>query len=346
MDQRNRVKGHQKGASQKRLLVIGGFVVLAITAIVVFWNDSKQGKTTVLIPISLQLGWKHGPDFAGFYIASDQGYYAEQGLDVTYLEGGPSSYPVKIVVDGGADFGLTTADNLIRARSEGVEVSAIACIFRRSPLVFASLEEGSIKHPRDFSGKTIQLAKQNLPLLYAITKRFGVERDEYTVVQTYDLEKFYSSEIDIWGGYITGSVLEAQRTERAIYILYPDNFGVHGYHQCIFGTDARLQASPEIFESFLRASFKGWKEMLERPVLANSLVAKFAPGRNTELDLESIRRTRPLVETGEGPIGWMNPKTWIEMSRILSDAGAIKQDLDPSETYTLKFLRKIYPEVE
>jgi ABC-type nitrate/sulfonate/bicarbonate transport system substrate-binding protein len=42
-----------------------------------------------LTPVTVQLSWTHQVEFAGFYAAEQQGYFRDEGLKVTFLEGGP-----------------------------------------------------------------------------------------------------------------------------------------------------------------------------------------------------------------------------------------------------------------
>lgn len=48
---------------------------------------------------SLQLRWLHQFQFAGYYVAKEQGYYADAGLNITIREGGPDTLkPVQDVL--------------------------------------------------------------------------------------------------------------------------------------------------------------------------------------------------------------------------------------------------------
>ena len=49
-------------------------------------------------PVKLQLQWVAQAQFAGYYAAVDQGYYADEGLDVEIVEGGPDIVPAGRVV--------------------------------------------------------------------------------------------------------------------------------------------------------------------------------------------------------------------------------------------------------
>ena len=45
----------------------------------------------------------------------DQGYYTAEGLDLTYLPGGPDVIPEGTIVAARADLALTTPDTTIKA---------------------------------------------------------------------------------------------------------------------------------------------------------------------------------------------------------------------------------------
>jgi ABC-type nitrate/sulfonate/bicarbonate transport system substrate-binding protein len=61
--------------------------------------------------------------FAGFYAALEKGYYREAGFDVTIIPATPGTDPVEIVLNGGADFGVTSSELVLRhARGDLVVV--------------------------------------------------------------------------------------------------------------------------------------------------------------------------------------------------------------------------------
>ncbi len=111
-----------------------------------------------LTPVTVQLSWTHQAEFAGFYAAEEQGYFQEEGLKVTFLEGGPEVDFIKPVTDGQAQFGIAQPADLILARAEGQPVRSMAVIFRRSPIVFFSLQDSGIIRPQDFVGRKVRTA--------------------------------------------------------------------------------------------------------------------------------------------------------------------------------------------
>ena len=85
----------------RRLRVVTALVAVLALLIVACAEDEAE-----LTPINLQLQWVAQAQFAGYYAAVDQGFYADEGLDVTILEGAVEIVPQQVVATGGAEFGL------------------------------------------------------------------------------------------------------------------------------------------------------------------------------------------------------------------------------------------------
>ena len=85
--------------------------------------------------VVVQLAWYHSANFGGFYAADQQGYYAEEGLEVALTpRSEPAADVIAPVVDGTADFGVDYGAGLLIARSQGRLVTAIATLFPHHPL--------------------------------------------------------------------------------------------------------------------------------------------------------------------------------------------------------------------
>lgn len=89
-----------------------GLLLLALTMM----GCAKPQSTAT--PITVQLAWTHQAQFAGLYAADQKGYYAAEGLTVSYLESGSTIDKLASVLDGRAQFGVAGADELILARAK------------------------------------------------------------------------------------------------------------------------------------------------------------------------------------------------------------------------------------
>jgi ABC-type nitrate/sulfonate/bicarbonate transport system substrate-binding protein len=166
-------------------------VIVSLTACV-----PKSIPTAALTPITVQLAWTHNAQFAGMYVANQKGYYASEGLAVTFAQGGPTTDSIEAVLSGKIQLGIGAADAFLIACSTGKPVSAIAVIYRRSSHVYVALAGSEISRPQDFVGKIISMNATGHAPFEALMKRVGILPDQYTLVDsTPDLSSFYSGKV-------------------------------------------------------------------------------------------------------------------------------------------------------
>jgi len=105
--------------------------------------------------VTLQLQWVTQAQFAGYYVALENGYYEEEGLDVTIQPGGPDIAPPQVLAGGGADIMLNWMPSALAARERGLPVVNIAQPFARSGLMLTCWADAGISEPADLAGHTI-----------------------------------------------------------------------------------------------------------------------------------------------------------------------------------------------
>lgn len=299
--------------------------------------------TEAVSPITVQLKWTHQAQFAGFYAADQNGYYADEGLEVSFVEGGPDIDVQAAVLDGTAQFGIDDADALIVARAEGDPVCAVATIYRRNPRVYVAAADSGITRPEDFIGHGILTSLSGIPTLRAMMARAGIGPDQYTVeYRPKDVALFASGEFPIWSVYLTGSIYILKDAGYELNIIYPDDYGIHIYADTIYATDDFIAANPELVTRFLRATLKGWTYAVENPDAIGPMVLEYDPNADTAVETEKMTASLPLVNTGEDYIGWMKPEKWEGMEKILREQGVLAAPVDVTEVYTMDFLEDIY----
>ncbi len=321
----------------------GIYLLFALIAAMAASACSTAASVPDLTPVTVQLSWTHQAEFAGFYAAEQQGYFRDEGLNVSFREGGPEVDFIKPVAEGQAQFGIAQPADLILARAAGKPVRGIAVIFRRSPIVFMSLKDSGITRPQDFVGKKIRTAVTVDQTLRAMMMKEGISKDQYqSVYLPSDVEKFASGGVPIWGGFINVFVLEVQQAGYKINIISPDDYGIHFYGDTLITTDSMIQKNPDLVRRFMRATLKGWTYALENPEAIGSYIGKYAPNANANLESEKMTASIPLINTGEDHIGWMKRETWDDMEQTLRTQGDLKQPLKVDDLYTMQFLEEIY----
>ena len=285
--------------------------------------------------VKLQLQWVTQAQFAGYYVALDKGYYAEEGLDVTILPGGPDIAPPQVLAGGGADAMLNWMPSALAAREKGLPVVNIAQPFKSSGLMLTCWKDTGITGPQDFKGKTIGVwfFGNEYPFLSWMSKE-GIPTDGgpdgVTVLkQGFNVDPLIQRQADCistmtYNEY--GQVLDAGvKPEELVTFKYED-MGVATLEDGIYVLEDNLKdpAFAEKMVKFVRASMKGWKYAEEHPeeaagiVLENDAtgaqteahqvrmmgeIAKLTAGSNGALDEADYQRTvDTLLGGGSDPV--------------------------------------------
>ena len=323
----------------------GKALLLAAATLVAAWLATGCAATPSpppLTPVKVQLRWTHQAQFAGFYAADQLGYSDDEGLAVTFVEGGPNIEPIGATLDGQAQFGIGGADELILARADGKPVKAIATIYRRNPAVFMALASSGITRPQDLIGKTIMVTPTIATTFHAMMNQVGITSDQYTEVSlSNDVARFAEGDV-VWGAFITGFALTVQKAGYKVNLIYPDDYGVHFYADTVFTTDQIIASNPDLVTRFLRATLKGWTYAVENPTAIGPMVLKYNPKGDAALENDKMATSLPLVNTGEDYVGWMKPEIWAGMEQILRKQDMLTKPLTITDVYTMDFLKAIY----
>ena len=72
--------------------------------------------------VTLQLKWVTQAQFAGYYVALDNGFYGDENLNVTIKPGGPDVAPAQVIAGGGADVVLDWMPSALASREKGLDL--------------------------------------------------------------------------------------------------------------------------------------------------------------------------------------------------------------------------------
>jgi len=161
------------------------FVVMAVLV----WSASfaetptHGAKPEIKTRIRLQLMWEHQAQFAGFYVAQSRNYYAEQGLDVIFLTGGPNINPITELQEGRADIAISWLSNAWQQTRADRPVTNIAQIFVNNSLLILCRASAGIYSAKDVIGKKIGVWNLGDELVVEEwMRRFKIPRDKVEFV--------------------------------------------------------------------------------------------------------------------------------------------------------------------
>ncbi len=278
--------------------------------------------------VTVQLRWYHQASAAGHYTAAEQGFYADQGLAVSFLPGGPEVDVIQQVLSGKAQFGVTNADTFIQAVGEGKPLVAVAVIFQRSPLGFMVLEDSPIRSPRDFVGKKIRAPLPIQQTLRTMMAKLGIGPDQYTILPNEnDLQHFYDGSVEVWGVFVNNLPNQVRKAGYEVRLILPDDYGVHTPGDVIFTTREINDHDPDLVQRFVFATLDGWYQVFEHPEEAAALVGKYRPEFDAQHELQFLLTSLPLINPGGVRVGDFDAQVWEAMLADLVRYGQLPAGL-------------------
>jgi len=301
--------------------------------------------------VELQLQWVPQAQFAGYLAAASLGYYEDENLTVTMLDGGPTIIPQQVgSAPDGPEFTISWVPKVLEAReSGGSDLVDIAQIFSRSGTLSVLWADTGLSDPCDLAGKKVGV--WDFGNEFEVTA--GLLRCGYTpglenagdpatqyqkVIQAFDMVAFLNREIDaaeamIYNEY--AQVLEA--TNPNTNELYqPDDMNVIDWNaqqvamlqDAIFARASWLAEgnNRDVAVRFVRASIRGWIYCRDNADECVNIVLDAGTALGAGHQAWQMNEINALIWPNQYGIGVLDPLEWRQSYAIAKQAGIITAD--------------------
>jgi NitT/TauT family transport system substrate-binding protein len=244
--------------------------------------------------LTLQLKWVTQAQFAGYYVALENGYYEDEDLDVTIKPGGPDIAPSQVIAGGGADVMIDWMPSALAAREKGLPLVNIAQPFKSSGMMLTCLKESGVESPADFPGHTLGVwfFGNEYPFLSWMSQ-LGIPTDGspegVTVLkQGFNVDPLLQKQADCISTMTYNEywqVIDAGITPDQLVTFKYEDQGVATLEDGLYVLEDKLDDPEEVDKlvRFVRASMKGWKWAEENPDEAAMIVLDYdETGAQTE----------------------------------------------------------------
>ena len=291
--------------------------------------------------VTLQLKWVTQAQFAGYYVALDQGFYDEEHLNVTVLAGGPDIAPTQVLAGGGADVTVEWMPAALAAREKGLPMVNIAQPFKSSGMMLTCWGDVGIDGPDSLVNRTLGVwfFGNEFPFMSWMAQ-LGIETDGAdengveVLKQGFNVDPLLQRQSDCISTMTYNEywqVIDAGVSPDDLITFKYEDQGVATLEDGLYVLEENL-ADPEFADKmvrFVRASMRGWKWAEENPedaamivldydetgaqteehqVRMMSEVAKLTAGSNGSLDAADYERTvATLLAGGSDPVITMAP---------------------------------------
>ena len=331
--------------SQMLVGVVAAAVMLAACAPA---QDEGATDAADLTPVSLQLQWAPQAQFAGYFAAAELGYFTEEGLDVTIVDGGPDVIPQQAgSAPDGPEFTISWVPKVLEAREAGSDLVNIAQIFQRSGTLSVAWADSGIEGPEDFEGKRVGVWDfGNEFEVTAAASAVGLEEgtDYEKVIQDFNMELLLTDQVDVSEAMIYNEyaqVLEAENPDTG-ELYQPEDVTVIDYNEvgtamlqdALFVRASWLaeEGNEDVAVRFLRASFRGWIYCRENPDDCIQYTVDAGSTLGAGHQAWMMNEINALVWPSPSGIGVMDPAEWDQTVQVTVDAGIVAAE-PPDDAY-------------
>ena len=298
-----------------------------------------------MTPVSLQLQWVTQSQFAGYFAAVDQGFYEQQCLDVTILEGAVDIVPQQVVASGQAEFGLAWVPKMLASRSEGADLVNIAQVFQRSGTLQVSWADSPVATIADMQGKKVGTwGFGNEHELFAALRGEDLNPDNpddvEIIQQSFDMLALLNRELDAaqamtYNEY--AQVLEAENLETG-ELYQPEDLVVINYNDVgtamlqdhVFALESWLaeEGNEDIAVRFIAASFMGWQFCRDSFDECVQIVLDNGPTLGQSHMSWQLNEINKLIWPSPAGIGMVDEAAWAQTAQIAVDGEVIPEAPD------------------
>jgi len=304
------------------------FGVLIIALLLIFVLSACSEKKEPLEEVNYRLKWLFNISVIGDIWADAHGNFERSGLKVTVKPGGPEKDAIKELEIGHAQFGVASADQVIRAVAKGSPIVVLAQLFQVNPLHWIYRPDRTgLTTPQDLKGKTIGITYggNDETIMRALLAKYNISENEVKLFSVrYDFTPFYKGEVDFWPLYrnaqapIIGEKL--RQAGEKFDLMSPSRLGIRFVANSVVTTQKMLEERPETVKRFMQALIQGWEEALDPANKGKAIetVLKYNQETPEAIVRQQLPATRILMLPSAGvKFGQIDVAAWKQTEEIM-----------------------------
>lgn len=299
-------------------------------------------KASSLTQVRLPLGYIPNVQFAPLYVAVAKGYFAQQGIQITF----DYSMETDITALVGADqdqFGVVSGEQVLLARAKGLPVVYVAAWYQQYPVSVVAKADQNIHAPADLRGKTIGLPGTygaNYIGLQALLHAGGltekdVKLDSIGYTQVEALATGRDPAVSVYTNnepvQLRAQGIQLDELRVADYVKLASNG--------LITNEKTISKNPNLVKGMVKAILQGTMDTIADPQAAYQTSLNYVTNlaqADTAVQKQVLATTIELWKADR--LGYSDPKAWDNMQSTLLSMGLLTQPLDLSKAFTNQFV--------
>ncbi|MBW3568693.1 ABC transporter substrate-binding protein [Candidatus Parcubacteria bacterium] len=315
-------------------------------------NDKEQTAKKPLEEVTLALDWTPNTNHSGLYVAKNQGYYAEEGVELKLLPYSTSASSDALVSAGKADTGIGFTEGVVANAASDSQVTSIAAIITTNTSSIATRKSDNITSLDQLDGKIYggYGMPYEEPVMKAAIKNDGGEGNFKNVtVSTAPLQALESGKVDFVWIFDGWEKIQAERSGFAIDTFPVIEHGIPDYYTPnIISSPDTISKKEDLLKRFMKATVRGYEFARNNPdEAARILIAEASEGTFDDEGLVyasqeylSGKYQKPGKTWGiQEKSYWRNyPQFMLDNDAVLDVSGKPVDTVNFDALYTNKFI--------
>ena len=280
---------------------------------------SAQGSPPALTKVVFSLDFIPLGRHAAWYAALAEGYYKDEGLDVSIIPSQGTAQVIQAVESGTANIGFVDVPSVVIARGNGSKLKMVAVNYGKAPYAIFSLSNGAnITQPKQLEGLNLGSGAGSFTpkIIQGFMAQKGLDPNKLTIsnvapparASTLMAGQIPAIEFFVMAKPGLEAAAKSANTQLRTFLLA--DHGLDLYGNGIATTEGYLAKNPDVVKRFVRASLKGWKFAIAHPEKAAADQIKYVPTLKPEGIVAEIKVVADLAVTAETKkhgLGWFDP---------------------------------------
>ena len=320
--------------------LVSGLLLLAWLLAACAPPASVTPTPAALQKIRLPLGYIPSVQFASLYVAVDQGYFADEGLEVEF-DYSFETNGVQLVGVNQLPFAVVSGEQVLLARAQGLPVVYVMAWFQKFPVAVVSKAAAGITAPADLRGRRIgvpTLDGANFIGLRALMAAAGLTPADVTIeaIGFNQVEALAADRVDAVVVYTNNEPIRLAAQGEALNVIPVSDYADLAANG-LLTNETTLAQNPDLVRRFVRAMTRGVETALADPAGAYTITEKFVDGlAEAAVERQVLDATLDLWRAER--LGLTNAQAWETMQTTLLDAGLLTAPLALDQAYTNAFV--------
>jgi len=278
--------------------------------------------------LTLILDWFPNVDHLPIYVARQQGFFAEEGLDIEVISPSETSDGLKMAAAGKVDMAVSYEPQTIIAAARGLKVTVVGRLIEHPLTTLLFLEGKGIETPKDLTGKKIGYTVPGLMdvLLKAFARVNGI--GDYTAINVgfAIVQSLTAGKVDaVMGPFKTYETVTLAHRGYGTGYFELEKWGIPDYDELIFiASQKTLEQNRTAMAAFRRAIDRAFRWVRQHPQKALSDYFKQVPQADRKTEIDAFNLTLPYYASDQR----MNTDRWQKFADFALKYGLIDKKVD------------------